>query len=89
MQMFTLGKNHNDIPEEDMSKHISLLLFSDQAPARVCRESGYVKMQESQLSSLALWCTPEVSYFHVFPSSNTRDQQMWVWFWICSEGLSL
>uniref|UniRef100_A0A8B9I261 ITPR interacting domain containing 1 n=1 Tax=Anser brachyrhynchus TaxID=132585 RepID=A0A8B9I261_9AVES len=27
MQMFTLGKNHNDIPEEHMSKHFSLLIF--------------------------------------------------------------
>lgn len=53
MQMFTLGKSHNDTPKEHMNTHISLLFSSNQVPARVFRKSGYVKMQESQLFPLA------------------------------------
>jgi len=34
MQMFTLGKNHNDIPEEHTSKHIFLLFFFQPDPCK-------------------------------------------------------
>lgn len=74
MQMFTLGKNHNDIPEEHMSKHFLLLtFFSNQIPARVLRKSGYVKMQQSQLCPLCHRCATEVSCFHEFPAKNRRN----------------
>ncbi|KAK4827113.1 hypothetical protein QYF61_014376 [Mycteria americana] len=51
-----------------------------EVPARVCRKSGYVKMQESWLFPLTHWCTPEVSNFRVFPARNTSITE-WLALW--------